>query len=105
VTFRGGDFHAGNDEEIIDRQPILAHEPFLQEISDGVAGVVVGDREAMEASLARGGDIFLGAGHAVAGKEGVCVQVDVEGHRREASLGRAKCKASVSRNGPWSAKR
>src|SRR5688500_11864752 len=59
----------------------------------------------MEAFFARGRDVFLRARHAISGKEGVRVQVDVEGHRREASLHRAKWKASVSRNGPWSAKR
>ena len=105
VAFRGRDFDAGDDEKIVHRQTVLAHEPLLQKVRHGVASVVVCNGEAMQAFLPRGRDIFLRARHAIAGKERVRVQVDVEGHRPEASLERAKWKASVSRNGPSSAKR
>ena len=68
----------GNDQEIIDRQAVLAHQPFFEQVGDGVAGVVIGNREAMQTFLAGRRDVLLRARHAVARKEGVRVQVDVE---------------------------
>ena len=95
MAFVGGDFDAGDDEKIIDRQAVLAHQTFLEEIGDRIAGVVIGDGEAVQAFLARGCNIVLGTRDAVAGKERVRVQVDLERHCREASLRGAKWKASV----------
>ena len=105
VTFGGGDLLPGHDEEIVDRQAVLAHQAFVEQVGDGVASVVIGDGEAVQAFRARGGDVVLRARDAITRKEGMRVQVDLEGHRREASFGRGKWKASVSRNGRSSAKR
>ena len=43
MAFGGGDFDAGNDEKIIHRQSVLPHQPFLEQVVDRVAGVVIGD--------------------------------------------------------------
>src|SRR6202030_185452 len=88
----------------VDRQAVLAHQAFFEEIGDRIAGVVIGDGKTVQAFFTGSRDVFLRARHSVAREKGVGVKVDVEGHRREASLRRAKCKASLSRNGPWCAK-
>ena len=71
----------GNDEETIDRLAVFAHQPFVEQVADGVAGVVIRDGEAVQALLARGRDIFLRTRHAIAREERVRVEVDVERHR------------------------
>src|SRR2546423_7870402 len=105
MAIRGGNLDARHDEKSIDRLAILAHETFLQEVGDRVAGVMIGDGKRVQAFFAGGGDVLLRAGDAVPREKSVRMEVDVEGHRGEASLGCAKCKASVSKNGRWSAKR
>ena len=77
MAFRRGDFDSGNDEKIIDRQAVFAHQTLLEEIGDGVTGVVIGDRESMQSLLARRGDVLLRARNAVARKERVGMEIDV----------------------------
>src|SRR5450631_2839921 len=95
VSLRRGDFDAGDDEKVVHRQAVFAHQALLEEVGDRVAGVVIGDRNAMKPFLARRGDVLLGARHAVARKERVGVEFDVERHCGEASLQRSKWKAAV----------
>src|SRR4051812_32096533 len=101
VSFGGRYFGAGNDEEIGDGVAVLGHQPFFGQVSDRVAGVMVGDGKPVEAFFTGGGDIVLRARDAIAREESMGMEVDVEGHRREANLGGAKWKVSVSRNGRW----
>src|SRR4029077_6113278 len=99
MTFRGGDFHSRNDEKIIHRQPVLAHQSFVEQIRDAVIGIVIGQRKPMKSLRFGGSDVFLRAGNAVARKERMRVEVNLERHSRERSGAAAKCKVSVSRNG------
>ena len=46
-----GDLDAGNDQEAINRKSIRSHQSCFGEMGDGVAGVVVGDRDAAQAAL------------------------------------------------------
>src|SRR5947209_5561582 len=101
----GRDFDAGNDEEAVDRPAVSAHEAFIEKITDAITRVVVGDGKAVQPFLAGRGNILFRAGNAVAGKERMRMQVDIERHWREANLHALKCKASVSRSGPWFARR
>src|SRR5436853_2380105 len=80
VTFRGGNFDAGDDEEIVDRQAIFTHQALLEEVGDRIAGVVIRDRYPMKPFLARGGDVFLGTRYAVARKKRMGMEVDVKRH-------------------------
>ncbi len=105
VPFRGRDLDAGEDKKIVHRHAVLAHEAFFQKVGDAVVGVVIGQGKAVQALGFGRGDVLLGTGNAVARKERMRVQVDLEGHARERSLRAAKCKGSVLRNGPWFATR
>jgi hypothetical protein len=95
MTFRGRDFDARNDEKVIDRLAIVANETFFSQILDAVVRVVIGERESVQTFGARRGDIFLGSGNAVAGKERVRVQVDLERHERSV-VARCEMKSGVS---------
>src|SRR5437762_12207473 len=97
-------FDARDDEKIVHRHAILTHQSLLEHVNDPVIRVVVGEGKAVEPLRFRGRDVLLGAGDAIARKERMRVQVDLEGHARERNLGAAKCKASVSRSGRWSAR-
>ena len=104
VAFRGRDFLPRDDEKAIDRCAVLSHQTLFQQISDRITGVVIGDGEAMQALGAGRRNVVFRARHAISRKEGVGVEVDLEGHRREASFGGDKWKASVSKSGRSSAK-
>ena len=105
MAFRGRHFDSGDDEKAVDRQPVFTDETFLAQILDAVVGVVIGEGKTVEAFGAGRGDILLRAGNAVARKERMRVQVDLEGHGPERSLRATKWKASVSRSGRWFARR
>ncbi len=105
VAFLGRDLLAGDDEEIIDRLAVLAHQAFVEQVGDGVTGVVIGDGKPVQAFRAGGGDVLLRSRNAIARKEGMGMEVDIERHRWDASLRASKWEASVSRSGRWSAKR
>ena len=49
MAFRRRDFDAGDDEKIVHRQAVLAHQPFLEEVGDAVVGVVIGEGETVQA--------------------------------------------------------
>ena len=51
---------AGDDEEIIHRHSVLAHQPFFQEVGHPVVGVVIGQGETVQAFRLGRGDILLG---------------------------------------------
>src|SRR4051812_24705568 len=105
MTIRSGNLDPGHDEKSVDRLAVLTHQALLEKVSNRVASVVIRDGKRVQAFFAGGGDVLLRAGDAVPREKSMRMEVDVEGHRGEASLGRAKCKASVSRNGRWSGKR
>src|ERR1700731_640389 len=105
MTVASGDLGSWDDEEIIDRLPILAHQPLLQKIGNRFTGVVVGDGEPMQTFRPRRGDNFFRARDAVSREEGMRVQVDIERHGLNANLEVSKWKALVSRSGRWCAKR
>src|SRR6266513_1447050 len=97
--------HTGQDQEIIDRQTVEPHQAFLEQVIDRIAGVVIGNRDAVQTFGARGSDQIFRTGNTVPGKKGMRMQIDIERHFPEASLAAAKWKALVSRNGPLSVKR
>src|SRR6266496_1333374 len=97
--------HAGQDQEIIDRQTVEPHQAFLEQVIDRVAGVVIGNRDAVQPFGARGSDQIFRTGNTVPGKKRMRMQIDIERHFQEASLEGVKWKALVSRNGPLSVKR
>src|SRR5689334_10089508 len=105
MTFSSRHFHSRDNEEIIHWQPVFPHESFFEQIGDAIICVVVGQGKTMKSLRFGGRDILLRAGNAVARKERMRVEVDLERHSRERSLAAAKCKASVSRNGRWFARR
>ena len=39
--------HAGDHQEIIDRQPILADQSFVEQVAAAIGGIVIGERERM----------------------------------------------------------
>src|SRR4029077_10390968 len=80
VTISGSDLHARQDKKIIDRQAVEPHQTFLEQVTDGVAGIVVGDGKAVQSFLTPSRDHVFRAGNAVTGKKGMRVQVDVERH-------------------------
>ena len=45
MSFGGGYFDAGDDEEVIDRHPVFAHQTLLEKVGDRITGVVIGDRQ------------------------------------------------------------
>ena len=55
-----GHLYAGDDEEILYRQSVLAHQPFFQEVGHPVVGVVIGKGETVQAFRLGRGDILLG---------------------------------------------
>ncbi len=59
VPLVGSHLHAGDHEEAIDRLAILPHQALVDHVIHGVAGVVVGDGEAVEAFFAGGLDQFF----------------------------------------------
>ena len=80
MTIGGRDLHSGENEKIINRQPIQSHQAFLEQVIDRIACVVIGDGNAMQTFGARGCDHVFRTGDTVPGKERVCVQVDVKCH-------------------------
>jgi hypothetical protein len=97
--------HAGQDQEIIDRQTVEPHQAFLEQVIDRVASVVISNCDSVQTFGARGSDQIFRARNTVPGKKGMCMEVDIERHSQEASLVGAKWKALLSRNGPLSVKR
>ena len=90
MPFRGRDFDTGNNEEIVDRLAVFAHQSLVDQIGDCFARVVIRDGEPVQPFLARGRDVLLGTRNSVAGKERVSVEVDLEGHVLDANLERRK---------------
>ena len=70
----------GQNEKIVDRQTVKPHQAFLEQIIDSVAGVVIGDGDAVQTFGARGRDQIFRAGNTVAGKKRMRVQVDIKRH-------------------------
>ena len=86
MSVGGGHFDSGQNEKIVDRQPVQPHQAFLEQVIDRVAGVVIGDGDAIQTFGARGGDQIFRAGNAVSGKERMRVQVDIKRHGDEVIL-------------------
>ena len=86
MTFRSRDFDARNDEKIVNRLAILAHQSLIEKIVDRLARVVIGNGKAIQALLARRCDVLLGTRNSIAGKERMSVEVDLEGHVLDANL-------------------
>jgi hypothetical protein len=59
---------------------IEAHQAFLEQISDCIAGVVIGDGETVQALGAPGGNEIFRARDAVSRKERMRMQVDIKWH-------------------------
>jgi hypothetical protein len=93
MALGGRDLHSGNDQEIVDRQTIRPHISPIHQILYGIAGVVVGDGEAVEAFGSGRFDQLLWAADTVARKERVAMQVDLDGHEASLSkLEKHRCK-------------
>jgi hypothetical protein len=73
-------FHSWENEKIIDRQSIQSHQAFLEEVIDGIAGVMIGNGDAMQAFGTRGCNHVFRAGDTVPGKKRMRVKVDVKRH-------------------------
>jgi len=56
MTIGRRDFHARQNEKVIYWLAVQPHQTFLQQISDRVARVVIGDRDTVQALGARGGN-------------------------------------------------
>src|SRR6266487_3333483 len=79
------DFDSGQNQKIIDWLTIEPHQAFFEQISDRVAGVVIGDGDAVQAFSAPGGNQIFRTGDTDSGKKRMRVQVDVKRHCDEAS--------------------
>ncbi len=90
VTIGGGHFDAGQNEETIDRLAVETHQTFFEQISDRIAGVVIGNGDAVQTFGARRRDQIFRAGDAVAGKERVGMQIEIERHLGQGSLAATK---------------
>ena len=86
MAFGSRDLDTGNNEEIVDRLAVFAHQSPVDKIGDRFARVVIRDGEPVQALLARGGDVLLGTRNSIARKERVSVEVDLEGHVLDANL-------------------
>ena len=80
MTVRSGHLHPRQNEEIVDRQAIQSHQPFLEQIIHSVARVVIGDSDAVQTFNARSRNHIFWAGNAVSGKKRMRVEVDVKRH-------------------------
>src|SRR5215468_4981483 len=76
----GGHFYSRQDQKIIDWLTIQSHQAFFEQIGDGVARVVIGNGDAVEALGARGGNQVFRTGDAVSGEKRMRVQVNVKRH-------------------------
>src|SRR5207248_11795682 len=89
-------FYSRENEKIIHRQAVQSHQAFLEQVIDRIARVVIGNGDAMQAFGACGCNHVFRTGDTVPGKERMCMQVDVKGHRLQDRLERVRCKALVS---------
>src|SRR5207302_2483741 len=80
VAIGSSHFDAGQNEKAVDRLAVETHQAFFEHVSDRIAGVVVGQGDAMQAFRARGRDQILRTGNAVAGKKRMSVKVEIKGH-------------------------
>ena len=80
VTVSGCDFDSGQNNKIIDRLAIESHQAFFEQISNRVAGIVIGDGEAMQAFGSSGGNQIFRTGDTISGKKRMRMQVDVKRH-------------------------
>ena len=88
VAVRRGDFDAGDDEEAVHGRAVGAREAVCDHVVECVAGVVVGDGEAVEALAARAGDEGLRAAHSVTGIPRVAMKFELKRHARRMAVKR-----------------
>ena len=69
MPVRGGHLDSRQNEKIVDRHTIKSHQAFLEQVVDRVAGVVIGDGDAIQTFCARRGDHVFRAGDTVPGKK------------------------------------
>src|ERR1051325_9614150 len=86
MPFRCCHFHAGENQETMNGLAILTHETFINQVRNGVTGIVIGDGKTVETFTTGGGNQFFRTRDTVTGEERVGMKVDLERHFREASL-------------------
>src|SRR5207253_3494382 len=80
MPVRGSHLDSRQNEKLVDRHSVQTHQPFLQQVIDGVTRVVIGDGDAVQTFGARGRDHIFRAGNSVTGKKRMRVQIDVKRH-------------------------
>lgn len=80
VPFRRRNLRSRDDEKTVHRFAVFAQEAFLKQVAASVAGVVVGEREAVQTPLAGGVNEGLRAAHPIPGEKGMHMGIDAEGH-------------------------
>jgi hypothetical protein len=81
MTFGCRNLNSRNNQEIIYRKPIVAHEFLCLQIINRVAGVVIGNGDTVQSFSLCARDQIFGAGNTVTGEKGMSMQVDIERHR------------------------
>jgi hypothetical protein len=74
------DFYSRKNKEIVDGQSVQAHQAFLEKVIDHIAGVMIGDGDAVQTFGTRSRNQVFRAGNTVTGKKRMRVQVDIKWH-------------------------
>src|SRR6516162_5613030 len=67
-------------EKIVYRQAVQSHQTLLQQVIHSIAGVVIGNSDAVQTFGARGRNQIFRTGNTVSGKKRVRVQIDIKWH-------------------------